>query len=569
MSASISTTKTPFNLKLLALGGLGQIGMNLMTLEMRDKILIIDVGVLFPDYNVLGFDYLVPNFDYLVENQEKIAGIIITHGHEDHVGALPFLMNCLNVPAIYASPFTAQLIAHKFSEYQPTHQPEIKHLKHLEWIEIEGLEIEPFEVCHSIPGAMGFSLNTSQGKVVFTGDFRFDDNPMIPFDNEVEWLQHMSETPTFLLMSDSTNINSPGKSTSEQDITPELLKLMHQANGLVIVTCFSSNVGRIKQVLEAADKLSKKVGFLGKSLVRTSGIAKNMGILEHAESLVLPIDKLLHLPREQIVIIASGCQGENRSHLKSISLNEHKHVRLQEGDTIVFSSRVIPGNEKNISYLVNDLYRQKATVITQKEAVIHTSGHGHREELSLVIEKLQPQLFLPIHGEYQHLIKHRQLAMELGLTQEQIIEAQNGDLVELTEEEIDIVDKIETSFKFIETGNFSSLPLYNSILEPELIRDRRTMANNGFVAVQIQINQKEKTLVRTPVIRIWGLISTIQTNRKDLIATLQKELENSLTEDILKLPEDELIEEIRILSRRHFRKSINKKPLVTTFLQWT
>ena len=565
MTSTNSKTKNKNSpIKILALGGLGQIGMNLMVLEYQNDIIIIDAGIMFATANQLGIDFIIPSFDYLIENKSKIKAILITHGHEDHIGALPFLLPQIKKP-IYAHPFTIQLIKNKLADFSLDIKPVLKTIPLDKTVEIGSFKIKIIPMNHSIPHSTSFSIGTSLGDIVFTGDFRFNDQPVLGESQGIKDLNQLHKSKILLLMSDSTNVEQEGNSLSEEKLYEPLKRVIQQSNGLTIVTCFASNIGRIKQVIQIIEELNKKVCLLGRSMIRSFNTAISNNLITVKDSTTTSLEAIPHHNRNEVVILCTGCQGEPRSFLRNIATKKLKKLELIKDDLVIFSSKMIPGNEKNIGNLINDIYRSGASVITEKDDFIHVSGHANRNDLSAIMKYFQPKFFIPIHGEYRHLVKHANLAKNCEIDHNNVLVMANGDIAELNGKQIKKIDEIDVPKTFISTQLDDRQQNVIFEIEPEIIGERKKMPFNGVVIVTAILNKKKKTPKLPITLQTKGIFIEDQNQHhlEELNAIVKKQLSK-----ISSYTDNEFIENIRIMIVRYLKKNFYKKPLVITNLSY-
>jgi ribonuclease J len=417
--------ENPINwVDLTFLGGVGEIGLNMMTLETADHLVVVDAGLMFPEDPMLGIDIVIPDFSYLRERRDKLLALVLTHGHEDHIGAVPFLLKEMSVP-IYGTPFTLALLREKLREHGLLNEADLRQINPPEPLTIGPFEFEFIRVCHSIVDGVGFVVRTPQGCLAHSGDFKIDQTPV------TGEAMDLNRSPTggeagVLALFDSTNAERPGYTLSEREIGLTLEGLIREAAGRVIIAVFASHIHRVQQIVDSAEKFGRKVLFNGKSMVTNSRIAKELGYLTVPAGLEINVGDLDRLPPAETIIITTGSQGEPLSALARIALEAHKQIHIQPGDLVILSSKFIPGNERAITTVINNLYRLGAEVVYQQVADIHVSGHASQEELKLLLNLTRPRYFIPIHGEMRHLVKHSHLARAVGIPADRILLAQDG-----------------------------------------------------------------------------------------------------------------------------------------------
>ena len=410
------------------LGGVGEIGLNMMTLETADHLVVVDAGLMFPEDPMLGIDIVIPDFTYLRERRDKLTALVLTHGHEDHIGAAPFFLKEFDVP-VYGTPLTLALLREKLREHGLLAQTDLREIRPAEPLTLGPFEFEFIRVCHSIVDGVGFVVRTPQGYLAHSGDFKIDQTPVAGATMDLNRFAHYGEQGVLALLSDSTNAERPGYTLSERQIGITLEGLVREAPGRVIVAVFASHIHRMQQILDIAAKYGRKVLFNGKSMVTNSRIAKELDILSVPPELEINLGDLERLPPAETIVITTGSQGEPLSALARMALEAHKQIHIRRGDLVILSSKFIPGNERAITTVINNLYRLGAEVAYQEVADIHVSGHASQEELKMLMNLTRPRYFIPIHGEMRHLIKHGHLARAVGIPEERILLAGNGDQV--------------------------------------------------------------------------------------------------------------------------------------------
>lgn len=539
-------------LKILPIGGLGEIGLNCMVFEYDDEIIVVDCGILFSDLQMLGVDLILPDMTYLQENKEKIAGYVITHAHEDHIGALSFAMQTHPAP-IYCTTFAQKLIQAKFNEVNLEDFKDFRVFAPYEEICFKHFRIQAVPVNHSIVEAMALFIESPVGRIIFTGDFKFDSNPFYgkPFDRDS--FKKAGDDGVLLLMSDSTNVEREGFSLSEQNIYGELESIFQQTQGLTIVAVFASNIARIGQVFELAQKLGKKIAVLGRSMEQNIRHAFESGYLKNMREVLVSIDAMQSIPRQQMILLSTGSQGEYRSALFRIAYDDHADISLEKGDTVVMSSKFIPGNEKAIGRMINALFMRGAKVLYEAISDIHVSGHANAAELREMILLTRPKFFLPIHGEYRHLVQHAELADKTAILTGHSLIAVNGDVLELTSEEFKLVDHFEENRIFIEGAGRKDVSKI-------VIRDRRKVAETGVVFAMLVRNSKTGEILGGPDILSKGVLESAIGEE-----TLLKEAKNVVLGVLKALPQAQvphIQEEIRIHLRRYYLGALGQKPVV-------
>ena len=513
--------------KLIPLGGLGEIGKNITAIEYENEIIVIDCGLSFPDNEMYGIDLVIPDISYLLENREKVKGIFITHGHEDHIGALPYILKEINVP-VYATKFTLSLIESKLIEFNMVSSCSLNEITLKEPIKTEHFACEFIRTCHSIADSCSLAITTPQGVIFHTGDFKIDYTPV---DGEVIDLQRISEIGkrrVLLLMADSTNATREGFTISETIIGQNLTRLFRNAKGRVIVATFSSNVHRVQQVINSSITYGRKVAFSGRSMEKISQIAMDLGYLKVPKNTIIKLDDIHKYPDNKVTIITTGSQGEPMSALARIASGNHKKIALKERDYIIISASPIPGNTKLITKLIDILISKGAEVIYDAMEEVHVSGHACREELKLIHSLIKPKYFVPVHGEYRHLKEHAELAKSLGMDEKNIFLLDNGDVLELTGKKAVKSKSVHTGTVYVDGSGVGDVG--NIVL-----RDRKVLSQDGILTAVLAIDKEAKEIISGPDIISRGFVYVKDSN--DLLneATdlIKREVEYCLDNDIL------------------------------------
>lgn len=545
-------------LRIIPLGGLGEIGMNMMVMEYEDSIIVIDSGLMFPDEHMLGIDYVIQDISYLKDNKEKVKAFIITHGHEDHTGSLPFVLRDIKAP-IYGTRLTLGLIEEKLKEHELLGQVQMNSVRPREHIQVGPFDIEFIRVSHSIVDGCALAITTPLGVIIHTGDFKMDQTPV---DGEVIDYARFSEygdRGVLALLSDSTNVERAGYTISEREVGRTFEEIFSHTDGRIIVASFSSNIHRIQQVLDVAHKFKRKVVVNGRSMVANIRIASTLGYLNVPKGLLLDLKEVNGLAPEKVVMLTTGSQGEPRSALTRMAMDNHKQVRITKGDTVILSSKFIPGNEKTISNMINHLYRRGAEVIYEKVSEIHVSGHASQEELKIMLNMVRPEYFMPIHGEYRHLVRHIKLASSVGIPEENLILAEDGDVVEFTKDSAGITGRVECGKVFVDgkgVGDVSDL----------VLKDRMHLSQDGIVLAILSLNEQTGEVIYGPDIITRGLVfeeenpHLIDEARDAVLVRL-----DSLNAEA-RSNSAEVEEEIRRALRRYFNKTLERRPVILPFI---
>ena len=506
---------TRSKLKIIPLGGLSEIGKNMMAIQYENDIMIIDAGLMFPGEEMLGIDLVIPDISYLIENKEKIRGIVITHGHEDHIGALPYLLPQLEVP-VYSTKLPHGLISVKLKERKALDGAKLNAVNYGQQLSLGRFRVELFPVCHSIPDAAGLIIHTPLGIIVHSGDFKLDYTPVYGKPTDLSRLAQLGAQGVLLLLSDSTYSELPGYTPSERIVGETLDQVMAQAPGRVIVTTFSSLVSRIQQVIDAAARHNRRVFVVGRSMTDIVKMTLELGYLKVPDGILANIDQLRKMPRDKVVLVTTGSQGEPTSALVRIANKDHRHVHIVKGDTVVLSATAVPGNEALINRTVDALFRQGAQVLYDKVAKVHVHGHGSQEELKLLLNLVRPRFFIPVHGEYRHLSLHAQLAESVGIPQSNIFVLEDGDVLELGPNGGKVTGKVSSGNVYVDglsVGDIGSV----------VLRNRRMLSRDGIVVVIIAINRQTGKLVGRPDIVSRGFVDTRESKdmmeeSRDLVA---------------------------------------------------
>lgn len=477
-------------LRVIPLGGLGEIGQNMMVLEYEDDIIVIDAGVLFAESDMPGVDFAIPDITYLIENKDKIRAILITHGHEDHIGALPYVLKELDVP-VYASRLTHGLISVKLRERGLLKDARLNVVEPHAPFKIGKFRVEFFRVCHSIPDAMGIAVTTPQGIVIHTGDFKIDHTPADGQSTDFASLAQITADGVLLLCSDSTYAEVEGYTASEKVVGDALDDAIREAKGRVMVATFASLISRVQQVIDAAVKYDRKVTVVGRSMSNNVNMALNMGYLKAPSGTIVPMKDSRNLPHDKVIIMATGSQGEPTSALVRISNGLHQDVEIVPGDTVIISASPIPGNELVVAKTIDNLFRQGANVLYSRIATVHVHGHASQEELKMMLSLVKPQYLVPVHGEHRHLIRHAALGHDMGIPKENTFVLEDGDVLELTKEEGRVVDKVQAGHVFIDGRYF--LDMHSPI-----ISERRRLAKDGVVVVSVTLSESTGKVLSPP-----------------------------------------------------------------------
>lgn len=541
------------SVRIAALGGLDEIGTNSTILETDKDLIMVDAGLMFPEEDMLGVDIVIPDFSYVYEKEDKFRALIVTHAHEDHVGAIPYLLQNLNIP-IYGTKLTLGLIKTKLREFG-LEKTELIEIEPSKKFTIGDFEIEPIRTTHSIVDGVGLAINTDVGTIIHTGDFKIDQTPVDgkPFDL-LKFSEYGSKGVK-LLLSDSTNAGSEGFTGSEMEIKKGFFNIFSNVKGRILLVTFASNIHRLQQVINTAIETGKKVCVTGKSMVQNASIALELGYLNAPNGVLITEDELYKYPDNKIVIVTTGSQGEPMSGLSRIALGEHKKIRIKPTDTVVISAKAIPGNERAILKIINTLSRKGAEVYYEGNSNVHVSGHASQEELKLMINMVRPQYFMPIHGEYMMRRQHAKIAMNLGIKPENIFTIDNGEVLELTEESAKVIGKIRTGRVFVDGKGVGDI-------EDIVIRDRMKLSTDGFVVIIVTISSTTGELLNNPEIITKGLL--YEEKHQKLLHEATMMVKNLINQSNIDLRTDsyEIKRKISKAMNKFLFKKLMRSPLV-------
>jgi ribonuclease J len=484
-------------IQIIPLGGLGEIGKNMMAIKYQDSIVVIDAGLMFPEDELLGIDMVIPDISYLVENKEKVKAILLTHGHEDHVGALPYVLREIN-PPVYGSRLTIGIVEGKLKE-QNLGNVQLNIVRPRDKIKAGIFEVEFFRVSHSIPDCMGLAIHTPIGIVLHTGDFKLDQTPVDGQVTDFGKMAELGEKGVMVMMADSTNADRSGFTMSEKVVGHTFEELFSKCTGRIIVTTFASNIHRIQQVISTADKFGRKVSVVGRSMINNVKIAGALGYMDVPEGILVEMEEIENYPPDKMVVVTTGSQGEPMSALTRIATADHRWVGIVPGDTVIISATPIPGNEKLVSRTIDLLYKQGAEVIYEKMSGVHVSGHASQEELKIVLNLIKPKYFIPVHGEYRHLMKHAHLAETLGIPRSRVFVCENGQIIEIGKKKASITGKVTAGKVLIDglgVGDVGNI----------VLRDRKQLSQDGIMIVVVTIDRENGEVVAGPDIVTRGFV---------------------------------------------------------------
>jgi ribonuclease J len=542
-------------LEIIPLGGIGEFGMNCMAVRYEDEMLILDAGMGFPEETAYGVDVCIPDFDFLEEFRDNITAIVLTHGHEDHLGALPYILKKFNVP-VYCSHFTAGLAESKLEEHDLTGDTLLHRVEPRDVVEIGVFTVEFIRVSHSLVDCFSLAIKTPVGTIIHTGDYKVDETPVIGEPIDLRSFRRYGQEGVLALLSDSTNATVPGRTPSERAVIPAFEEIFAEAKGRLIIAAFASSIHRLQIVLDVAQQFNRKVCVLGRSMQKNVEIADRLGYLDVPDGLLVSFNQSKQLRDQDIVFLVTGSQGESRAALSQMATQSYKGMTIEEGDTVVLSARIIPGNERTISRMIGFIYKRGANIIEEKRRLVHVSGHASQEDIRIMTEAVRPKFVVPIHGEYRMLFRHKEFVKNhLGYAEENIILIENGDVLELDGERAVIVDKREVGRTFIDDSGFEEIAT-------ETVRERKQLAYEGIVTLVITLDEETGELEAPPEIITRGLVGADASNG------FLKNAQRVVTEAVAKAPRVEradtslLKEHIRLELKRFIQKQTGARPVI-------
>ncbi|WP_417332316.1 ribonuclease J [Halarcobacter sp.] len=553
---------TNAKIRITPLGGLGEIGGNMMVIETEKSAIIVDVGMSFPDEDMHGVDILIPDFTYIREIKDKIEAVVITHGHEDHIGAMPYLYKEMQFP-IYGTSLPLEMIGskfdeHKMKEYRKLFNPVEKRIP----IKIGDFEVEWIHITHSIIDSSSLAITTEAGTIIHTGDFKIDHTPIDGFPTDLHRFAHYGEKGVLLLMSDSTNSHSPGFTKTEKTVGPTFDRLFSTSKGRVIMSTFSSNIHRVAQAIEHGIKYGRKICVIGRSMEKNLDIAMSLGYIKFPKDQFIDAHEVNKYADKEVLIVTTGSQGESMSALYRMSIHEHRHIKIKPGDQIILSAKAIPGNEASVSAIINHLLKAGAQVAYQDFSEIHVSGHAAQEEQKLMIRLAKPKFFMPIHGEYNHALKHAKTGIDCGVLERNTHIMSDGEQVEVTPKYLKKVRSVKTGKVYIDNQ-------MNHKIADDIVLDRQTMANEGVVMIVAQVNANDRKMESRPKVTSFGLVPNKQDRNfaREIEDILETFLQNA-REGVFK-NNRYLEDELRKVVRKHCFRKYKKYPMIvpTLFVQ--
>ena len=540
-------------IRIVPLGGLGEVGKNMMVVEYRDDIVVIDAGLMFPKEGMHGVDLVLADTTYLLERKDKVRAILITHGHEDHVGGLPFLLRDLNVP-VYAPPLAKDLIQIKLREGAGLSNVDLREIHPGDTIQLGGIAAEYFRVCHSIPDACGIALHTDAGVVVHSGDFKIDHTPVDGRTTDLHRLAELGKEGVLLLLSDSTYAENPGYTPSERVVFEALDQVIGAAEGRVLIATFASLIARVQQIVDVAAKHGRKIALAGRSMVDNVNMAVAKGYIKAPSGMLVSLDELAALDPDKQVIVLTGAQGEPLAVLSRVARRASRDIVIQEGDTVVLSASAIPGNETVIAGVIDNLTRQGARVLTRRNAQVHVQGHASQEELKLMLNLIKPRYFVPIHGEYRMLDAHARLADSVGVASDNIFVLEDGDVFEVGQDGAEVVDRLPAGHVYVD-----GLRLWD--VRAAVLRDRRTLSRDGFVVVVIPLDHATGELVGEVEIASSGFVD-MEESEELIDRALKLVAETIKSADKEPLDEASISAKVRQVLAGFLRDETGRRPMI-------
>jgi ribonuclease J len=550
-------------LRYLPLGGLGEVGLNMWALEWEGEVLVVDAGLMFPHEDMPGVDLVIPDVTYLLQDGRRVAGIFLSHGHEDHIGALPFVLRRFwgdrypsrggpLSPPVFGTRLTLGLARHRLREHRTLREADLREVRAGDRVQIGPFRVEGVAVCHSIPEALALSIETPVGRVVYTSDFKLDDDPMFGPTTDLDRFRRLGSEGVLLLLADSTNAERPGHSGKERSLAPVFERIFEEAEGRIVVCTFASNIHRIQQVISLAEHHGRRVAVVGRSISNAVKTAQDLGILEFANETLIPIDQAQRDPR--CVLLAAGSQGEPLSALSRFAARQHPVVNVQPGDVVVLSARPIPGNERLVNKTINNLFRHGARVLYSDSDHVHVSGHAFQDELREVLEAVHPHFFIPVHGEYRQLTKHAELARSAGIPDDRILVIEDGRAVDLTPQAMEVGEDINAGFVFVDGLGIGDV-------EHVVLRDRRHLASDGMVVVTVAVDRENGVVRAGPELISRGFIE--QDTSEDLMRDARNEVLDAVGRLAGDPPETTIIQDaIHDAISRLVWKRTGRRPMV-------
>ena len=548
-------------LKIIPLGGLGEFGLNMMLLQSGEQAIAIDCGLMFPGADLFGIDLVIPDISYILENKIALKGIVLTHAHEDHIGALPYILKQIEAP-VFATRLTLGLLRNKLKEHGLDKTADLREIAAGKPWQLGSFKLEGIRVTHSLMDCLAVAVDTPAGVVIHTGDFKIDNTPMNDEFFDFQKFAAYGERGVLLLLSDSTNVERPGYTPSEREVGKNIEEIVAKSRGKVFVSTFSSNIPRLQQVADISEQAGRRLVLSGRSMINNSQIASELGYMRLPKGTMTESEPWQNLARDKITFLTTGSQGEPLSALHRIALDDHKSIRIEPGDTVMLSSKFIPGNERTITNLINHLYRRGAEVHYESVSEIHVSGHASQEELKTMLRLTRPRYFVPVHGEYRHLVRHVQLARAVGIPEENCFLLEDGEVLELTRDSAKKAAPVPVGRVFVDGKGVGDV-------EDVVIRDRRHLSEDGMVLAVMAIHQQSGEIVAGPDLITRGFVRAdggeeILERARQIVLQTMKEINRETRTD-----PGEVQEEVRKALRRYFYKALERRPVVLAFIMET
>jgi ribonuclease J len=544
-------------LRIIPLGGLGEIGKNMMLIELGDSIIIVDAGMMFPDHQMFGIDLVIPDFSYVLERKESIKAVFLTHGHEDHIGALPYLLKNINVP-VYGTKLTLGFAKNRLEEYPLHGKPKFMQIHPRHKLKLGSITAEFFRVCHSVADGIGIAFHTPFGVILHSGDFKIDFTPINNEHIDFHKIAELGERGILLLMADSTNAENAGYTPSESKLNTLFLEAITGSEGKVLVATFASNIHRIQQIFDICSEVNKRIAVIGRSMEKNISMAKDLGYLHFHDSMLISPEKVKNYKKRDVVILTTGTQGEPMSALARIADRRYKSLEIEKGDTVILSASIIPGNERTVAAIVNSLFREGASVYYEGFEDLHVSGHASQEELKLMLALAKPRYFMPIHGEFRHLVHHSNLAKQFGINEKNIIVEEDGDVVTIDKKGISITDHVPAQHVYIDGKHTADIESY-------VLRERHRLSEDGIVIIVISLSLEESSYMSPEIFSRGFLYASHEEDlfqeAKDMVMEIVKNQIREKNYDLV-----ELRNGVRSVLKSYFLKKTSQTPMIVPII---